>query len=115
MTITYSGEVRTLTQDVVASAADIAAGRQPPSEPLDAGSVEIRPVGRSATIHDGEFSVDVDEQSDALSAFRLLVTTKLADPCGPRACRSERRGMISMLPVAMERRSAPSMCSRARC
>jgi hypothetical protein len=81
MTIRYSGEVRTLTSDVVTSFAAVAQGRQPASEPLARGTVEIRPVNAKAPIEDGAFSVEVDEDPNSLSAFRMLVTTRLDDPC----------------------------------
>ena len=81
MSIRFSGQVRLLTQDVVSSFAQIVAFRAPESVPLRHGTVEVRPQGALATIVAGEFSVDVDERADDLSAYRLLVTTRLDDPC----------------------------------
>lgn len=98
MTIRYSGEVRTLTSDVVTSFAAVAQGRQPASAPLARGTVEIRPVNAKASIDgDGSFSVEVDENPNSLSAFRMLVTTRLDDPCaGPRGqVRAARREVDS--------------------
>lgn len=81
MSIRYSGQVRLLTHDVVSSFAQIVASRVPESVPVQHGTVEVRPQGALATIVDGEFSVDVDDRVGDLSAYRLLVTTRLDDPC----------------------------------
>jgi hypothetical protein len=77
----YSGQIRTLTENVVASARAIAEGRAPASAPLRNGSVEIRPVGRRVPIHGGDFEVDVDAPAASLSAFRMVVRTNIEDPC----------------------------------
>jgi hypothetical protein len=83
--IRYSGQIRTLTDNVVASARSIADGREPASAPLSRGSVEIRPVGRRAAIGGGDFDVEVDARATTLSAFRMLVRTNIEDPCAPLA------------------------------
>jgi hypothetical protein len=79
----YSGQIRRLTENVVASGSAIADGREPASVPLNRGSVEIRPVGRRASIGGGDFDVEVDARTTSLSAFRMLVRTNIEDPCAP--------------------------------
>lgn len=86
MGFTYSGTVQEITQPLADVLPVLQNGQPIPATPLSSGTVVVRPLGSSADITAGAFSVVADDDPTILDPYRLAITAELPDAFveGPR-------------------------------
>lgn len=90
MSIRYSGSAREIVVGVAEILAELDSGREPPSRPVERGTIEVRPGGGTGPVAGGAFDLTVEDRPAEMNGYRFLLTGELPDPCRSPRDRAQR-------------------------